>query len=137
MRSCWHYLASGTRPLLVKAYVALTLPRPYVTIPLWLTVMPLSGTPDCPRGVALYLARSEFPPSSGASGRPSFNILTIALVLLANVTRIPELALMAVSMLPDVTVVSGADYPSCRGSSVLNCSIVGRKHRVVEPALRA
>lgn len=103
------------KTLLVTAYVALTLPTPgAVTIPLWLTVMALSRDFLIVLvALLLYLAAGvrEFPPSLWGKWTTFFHIFTIALVLLANVTRIPELALMGCFYVAlTLTVVSGADY---------------------------
>jgi cardiolipin synthase len=103
------------KTLLVTAYVALTLPTPgTVTIPLWLTVMALSRDFLIVLvALLLYLGAGvrDFPPSLWGKWTTFFHILTIALVLLANVTRIPELALMGCFYVAlTFTVVSGADY---------------------------
>jgi cardiolipin synthase len=85
-----------------------------VTIPLWLTVMALSRDFLIVLvALLLYLGAGvrEFPPSLWGKWTTFFHILTIALVLLANVTRIPELALMGCFYVAlTFTVVSGADY---------------------------
>jgi len=103
------------KTLLVTAYVALTLPSPgAVTIPLWLTVMALSRDfLIVVVALLLYLGADvrEFPPSGWGKTTTFFHILTIALVLLANVVRVPEVALMACFYVAlALTVVSGADY---------------------------
>jgi len=103
------------KTLLVTAYVALTLPTPgAVTIPLWLTVMALSRDfLIVVVALLLYLGADvrEFPPSVWGKLTTFFHIFTIALVLLANVTRVPEVVLMACFYIAlTLTVVSGADY---------------------------
>jgi len=103
------------KTLLVTAYVALTLPSPgAVTIPLWLTVMALSRDfLIVVVALLLYLGADvrEFPPSAWGKATTFFHILTIAMVLLANVIRVPEIALMTCFYVAlTLTIVSGADY---------------------------
>jgi len=103
------------KTLLVTAYVALTLPAPNaVTIPLWLTVMALSRDFLIVLvALLLYLGAGvrEFPPSLWGKWTTFCHIVTVALVLLANVIRIHELVLMACFYIAlTLTVVSGADY---------------------------
>lgn len=103
------------KTLLVTAYVALTLPTPgAVTIPLWLTVMALSRDfLIVVVALLLYLGADvrEFPPSVWGKLTTFFHIFTIALVLLANVVRVPEVVLMiSFYVALTLTVVSGVDY---------------------------
>lgn len=103
------------KTLLVTAYVALTLPTPgAVTIPLWLTVMALSRDfLIVVVALLLYLGADvrEFPPSIWGKLTTFFHIFTIALVLLANVVRVPEVVLMiSFYVALTLTVVSGVDY---------------------------
>ncbi len=101
--------------LLVTAYVVLTLPIPgAVTIPLWLTVMALSRDFLIVLvALLLYLGAGvrEFPPSLWGKATTGFHIVTIALVLLANVVRVPEPTLVASFYVAlALTVLSGVDY---------------------------
>lgn len=103
------------KTLLVTAYVVLTLPTPgAVTIPLWLTVMALSRDfLIVVVALLLYLGADvrEFPPSIWGKLTTFFHIFTIALVLLANVVRVPEVVLMiSFYVALTLTVVSGVDY---------------------------
>lgn len=101
--------------LLVTAYVVLTLPVPgSVTIPLWLTVLALSRDLLIVLvALLLYLGAGvrEFPPSFLGKATTLFHIVTIALVLIANVTPLPERALMTCFYAAlSLTVISGVDY---------------------------
>jgi len=101
--------------LLVTAYVVLTLPAPNaVTIPLWLTVMALSRDFLIVLvALLLYLGAGvrEFPPSLWGKWTTGFHIFTVALVLVANVVRLPEASLVACFYVAlALTVVSGVDY---------------------------
>ncbi len=101
--------------LLVTAYVVLTLPAPgAVTIPLWLTVMALSRDFLIVLvALLLYLGAGvrEFPPSLWGKWTTFFHVVTVALVLLANVIKVPEPTLVGCFYLAlALTVVSGVDY---------------------------
>jgi cardiolipin synthase len=103
------------KALLVTAYVALTWPTPgAVTIPVWLTVLALSRDfLILLVALILYLAADirEFPPSVWGKMTTFIHIVTAAMVLLANVTPIPELALgVCFYMALCLTIVSGVDY---------------------------
>jgi len=101
--------------LLVTAYVVLTLPIPgSVTIPLWLTVLALSRDLLIVLvALLLYLGAGvrEFPPSLWGKITTFFHIVTVALVLIANVTPVPETALLITFYVAlSLTVISGVDY---------------------------
>ncbi|MDD5562344.1 MAG: CDP-alcohol phosphatidyltransferase family protein [Thermoanaerobaculaceae bacterium] len=103
------------KTLLVTAYVALTLPVPgAVRMPLWLTVMALSRDFLIVLvALLLYLGAGvrEFPPSLWGKWTTFLHILTVAAVLVANVTPVPERALLACFYIAMAfTVISGADY---------------------------
>lgn len=103
------------KTLLVAAYVALTLPIPgSVTVPLWLTVMALSRDFLIVLvALLLYLGAGmrEFPPSVWGKWTTFLHIVTVAAVLIANVTPVPERALLACFYIAMAfTVISGADY---------------------------
>jgi cardiolipin synthase len=103
------------KTLLVTAYVVLTLPIPgSVTVPLWLTVMALSRDFLIVLvALLLYLGAGvrEFPPSVWGKWTTFFHIVTVAAVLVANVTAVPERALLACFYITMAfTVISGADY---------------------------
>ena len=103
------------KTLLVTAYVALTLPAPgAVTVPLWLTVMALSRDFLIVLvALLLYLGAGirEFPPSTWGKWTTFLHIVTVALVLVANVTRVVEPALAPVFYVTlAFTVISGLDY---------------------------
>lgn len=103
------------KALLVTAYVVLTWPNPgVVTIPLWLTVLALSRDLLIVLvALILYLAADvrSFPPSAWGKITTFMHIVTVGLVLLANVVRVPEPLLLA-SFYGAVsfTVLSGVDY---------------------------
>jgi cardiolipin synthase len=101
--------------LLVTAYVFLTLPMPgSVTIPLWLTVMALSRDFLIVLvALLLYLGAGvrEFPPSLWGKVTTFFHVVTVALVLIANVTPLPEMVLLTCFYVAlSFTVISGVDY---------------------------
>jgi cardiolipin synthase len=103
------------KTLLVTAYVALTLPVPgSVTVPLWLTVMALSRDFLIVLvALLLYLGAGvrEFPPSVWGKWTTFLHIVTVAMVLVANVTPVPERVLLACFYIAMAfTVISGADY---------------------------
>jgi cardiolipin synthase len=103
------------KTLLVTAYVALTWPgEGAVTIPLWLTVMALSRDFLIVLvALLMYLAGGvrEFPPSVWGKVTTGAHVATVLVVLIANVTRVPEAVLLACfySALAG-TLVSGVDY---------------------------
>jgi cardiolipin synthase len=101
--------------LIITAYVALTLPVPgAVTMPLWLTVMALSRDFLIVLiALLLYLGAGvhEFPPSFLGKATTVFHIITVAMVLIANVTHVPEPLLMTCFYVAlFFTVLSGIDY---------------------------
>jgi cardiolipin synthase len=101
--------------LLITAYVALTLPVPgAVTVPLWLTVMALSRDFLIVLiALLLYLGAGvrQFPPSFLGKATTVFHIITVAMVLIANVTHVPEPLLMTCFYVAlFFTVLSGVDY---------------------------
>lgn len=103
------------KTLLVTAYVALTLRIPgSVTVPLWLTVMALSRDFLIVLvALLLYLGAGvrEFPPSVWGKWTTFLHIVTVAAVLVANVTAVPERVLLACFYIAlAFTVISGADY---------------------------
>jgi len=117
--------------LLVTAYVALTLPVPgAVTVPLWLTVMALSRDfLILLMALLLYLGAGvrEFPPSFWGKVTTFFHIVTVALVLIANVTPVGEpLLLSCFYVALFFTVLSGVDYIR-RAAGVLEAIHDGRR----------
>jgi cardiolipin synthase len=101
--------------LLVTAYVVLTLPMPgSVTIPLWLTVLALSRDFLIVLvALLLYLGADvvEFPPSLWGKATTFIHVVTLALVLIANVTPVAEHVLLTCFYLAlTLTVISGVDY---------------------------
>jgi len=101
--------------LLVTAYVVLTLPIPgAITVPLWLTVMALSRDFLIVLvALLLYLGAGvrEFPPSLWGKATTLFHIITVAIVLIANVTSVPEAVLLSCFYVAlSFTVISGVDY---------------------------
>ena len=81
--------------LLTVAYIALTIPQGQaVVIPLWLTILALfrDFVIMLVAGV-LYMVEGirEFPPSAIGKATTLAQVVTIAIVLLANVTTIPSL----------------------------------------------
>jgi cardiolipin synthase len=103
------------KTLLVSAYVALSLPVPgAVTIPLWLTILALSRDILIVLvALLLYLGAGvrQFSPSLWGKLTTFIHIVTVAVVLLANVTPVPEPILVGCfySALC-LTVISGVDY---------------------------
>jgi cardiolipin synthase len=103
------------KTLLVAAFIVLTLPAPgAVTIPLWLTVLALSRDFLIVLvALLLYLGAGlrEFPPSQLGKITTFLHVCTIALVLVANVTRLPETPLLLCFYVAlAFTVISGVDY---------------------------
>jgi cardiolipin synthase (CMP-forming) len=103
------------KTLLVAAYVTLTLRLPgAVTVPLWLTVMALSRDFLIVLvALLLYLGAGvrRFPPSVWGKWTTFLHIVTIAAVLVANVTAVPGRVLAACFYVAMAfTVISGADY---------------------------
>ncbi len=103
------------KALLVTAYVVLTWPNPgAVTIPLWLTVLALSRDLLIVLvALTLYLAADirSFPPSVLGKITTFFHIVTVGMVLFANVGGIPEPLLLACFYVAlGFTVLSGVDY---------------------------
>jgi cardiolipin synthase len=101
--------------LLVTAYVVLTLPiKGAITVPLWLTVLALSRDFLIVLiALLLYLGAGvrDFPPSLWGKATTFFHIVTVALVLVANVTPIGEPALLTCFYVAlTFTVISGVDY---------------------------
>ncbi len=101
--------------LLVSAYVALTVPQGQsVTIPVWLTLLALSRDALIVL-VALILFLVEdirtFRPSKWGKATTFMHVVTVAVVLFANVTPIPEWipnACFLVSLV--LVVISGFTY---------------------------
>lgn len=103
------------KALLITAYVVLTWPNPgVVTIPLWLTVLALSRDfLIVVVALILYLAAEirEFPPSLWGKITTFLHILTVGMVLLANLTGVPNvLLLLCFYSAVGFTVLSGVDY---------------------------
>jgi cardiolipin synthase (CMP-forming) len=101
--------------LLVTAYVALTWPPAgAVHIPVWLTVMALSRDVLIVLvALLLYLGADivEFPPSVWGKLTTFMHIVTVGLVLVANITEVSEAALLACFYAAlALTIVSGVDY---------------------------
>jgi cardiolipin synthase len=101
--------------LLVTAYVALTLPAEgAVTVPLWLTVMALSRDfLIVVVALLLYLGAGvrDFPPSLWGKATTLFHIVTVTVVLIANVTPVGEPVLLSCFYVAlSFTVISGVDY---------------------------
>jgi len=103
------------KTLLVSAYVALSLPVPgAVTIPLWLTILALSRDILIVLvALLLYLGAGvrQFKPSLWGKLTTFIHIITVAMVLLANVVPVAEPILLGCfySAL-GLTVISGVDY---------------------------
>lgn len=121
------------KTLLVTAYVALTLPVPgAVTVPLWLTVMALSRDFLIVLvALLLYLGAGirEFPPSVWGKWTTFLHIVTVALVLVANVTRTVEPVLLPIFYIAlAFTVISGLDYVR-RAAAVLEAIHDGEQSR--------
>lgn len=103
------------KALLVTAYVVLTWPNPEaVTIPLWLTVLALSRDVLIVLvALIMYLAADvrSFPPSLWGKATTFAHIVTVAVVLAANVSRVPEAVLLGCFYgALALTVLSGVDY---------------------------
>jgi cardiolipin synthase len=118
--------------LLVTAYVVLTLPvRGAVTMPLWLTVLALSRDFLIVLiALLLYLGAGvrEFPPSMWGKATTLFHIITVALVLIANVVPVGEPALLTCFYVAlSFTVISGVDY--IRRAAALFEAIHDGRHR--------
>lgn len=101
--------------LLVTAYVALTWPSPgHVSIPVWLTVMALSRDfLIVLLALVLYLGAGvkEFQPSLWGKATTAFHIVTVALVLVANITSVSDGWLLACFYTAlTLTLISGLDY---------------------------
>ena len=101
--------------LLVTAYVVLTLPvKGAITVPLWLTVLALSRDLLIVLiALLLYLGAGvrAFPPSLWGKVTTFFHIVTIGVVLIANVTAVAEpLLLTCFYVALAFTVISGVDY---------------------------
>lgn len=101
--------------LLVTAYVVLTLPiHDSVIIPLWLTVMALSRDFLIVLvALLLYLGAGveEFPPSAWGKTTTFMHVVTLTLVLIANVTRVAEHVLLTCFYVAlALTIISGVDY---------------------------
>lgn len=101
--------------LLVTAYIFLTWgPGDAIRIPVWLTVMALSRDVLIVLvALVLYLGAEivEFPPSLWGKLTTFFHILTVGLVLLANVVPISEgLLLTTFYAALALTVISGVHY---------------------------
>jgi cardiolipin synthase len=103
------------KALLVTAYVVLTWPNPgAVTIPLWLTVLALSRDLLIVLvALIMYLAANvrSFPPSLWGKATTFAHIVTVGMVLLANVVPVPEPVLLGCFYgALGLTVLSGVDY---------------------------
>lgn len=101
--------------LLVTAYVALTWPAAgAVTIPIWLTIMALSRDVLIVLvALLLYLGAGirDFRPSLWGKSTTLVHVVTVALVLLANLVAIPpEYLLVCFYTALALTIVSGLDY---------------------------
>lgn len=103
------------KALLVSAFVVLTWPQPdVVRIPLWLTVLALSRDfLIVLTALVLYLAAEirSFPPSIFGKATTVMHIVTVALVLIANIWRIPDPVMLGCFYLAlGLTLLSGVDY---------------------------
>jgi len=103
------------KALLITAYVVLTWPNPgVVTIPLWLTVLALSrDLLIVVVALIMYLAAEvrSFPPSLWGKATTFAHIVTVGMVLLANLVPVPEAVLMGCYYAAlGLTVLSGVDY---------------------------
>jgi cardiolipin synthase len=103
------------KTLLVTAFIVLTLPVPgAVTIPLWLTVLALSRDFLIVLvALLLYLGAGvrEFAPSVWGKLTTFTHIVTLAVVLVANVAPLPEASLVLVFYVDlTLTIISGVDY---------------------------
>lgn len=101
--------------LLVTAYVALTWPNPgATTIPVWLTVMALSRDVLIVLvALLLYMGAGvrEFLPSVWGKVTTFVHIVTVSLVVLANLAAVPG-SLLSVCFYSALalTIISGLDY---------------------------
>ncbi len=103
------------KALLITAYVVLTWPNPgVVTIPLWLTVLALSRDLLIVLvALIMYLAAEvrSFPPSLWGKATTCAHIVTVGMVLLANLVPVPEPVLLGCYYAAlGLTVLSGVDY---------------------------
>ncbi|MCU0291453.1 MAG: CDP-alcohol phosphatidyltransferase family protein [Thermoanaerobaculaceae bacterium] len=103
------------KALLVAAFVTLTWPQPgMVRIPVWLTVLALSRDfLIVLTALVLYLGADvrAFPPSMWGKSTTVAHIVTVALVLVANVWPVREVILLVCFYLAlGLTLVSGVDY---------------------------
>jgi len=103
------------KTLLVAAFIVLTLPGPgAVTIPLWLTVLALSRDFLIVLvALLLYLGAGvrDFRPSTWGKITTFLHVLTVALVLVANVARVSEATLLVCFYVAlAFTIISGVDY---------------------------
>ena len=101
--------------LLVTAYIALTWPSGgAVRIPVWLTVLALSRDILIVLvALLLYLGADirQFPPSLWGKSTTVFHIVTVVMVLIANLWPVPEALLMTCYYIAvGLTVISGVDY---------------------------
>jgi len=101
--------------LLVTAYIFLTWPPgDAIRIPVWLTVMALSRDVLIVLvALVLYLGAEivEFPPSAWGKLTTFFHILTVGLVLLANIVPVSEGVLVVTFYAAlALTVISGVHY---------------------------
>jgi cardiolipin synthase (CMP-forming) len=110
--------------LLVSAFVVLAVPEPgAVRIPLWLTVMALSRDLLIVLvALVLYLGAETrlFPPSIWGKVTTFVEVLTVGLVLLANVFDVvPPLALLVLYYVAlALIIISGLDYVRRTASAV-------------------
>lgn len=103
------------KALLVSAFVVLTWPQlGVVRIPLWLTVLALSRDfLIVLTALVLYLATNvrAFPPSIWGKGTTVMHIITVGLVLVANIWKVPDPVLLGCFYLAlGLTLLSGIDY---------------------------
>ena len=119
------------KTLLVAAFVALTWPQAgMVRIPLWLTVLVLSRDfLIVLTALVLYLGADvrAFPPSFWGKSTTVAHIVTVALVLVANIWLVPDLVLLVCFYLAlGLTLLSGVDY-------VRRASLFMEKHGETPP----
>jgi len=103
------------KALLVSAFVVLTWPQlGVVRIPLWLTVLALSRDfLIVLTALVLYLATNvrTFPPSIWGKATTVIHIVTVGLVLVANIWKVPDPVLLGCFYLAlSLTLLSGVDY---------------------------
>lgn len=103
------------KALLVSAFVVLTWPQlGHVRIPLWLTVLALSrDVLIVLTALVLYLATDvrAFPPSIWGKATTVMHIVTVTLVLVANIWKVPDPLLLGCFYLAlGLTLLSGVDY---------------------------